>query len=113
MWSKRYVKASQTFRQDQSFKRFLLSEVKKAIVSSQARQRVPSLWKVISIKLINFFLIKIWGKVVQTVAKLYVNKPDARNPLDFSLSRTSVEVLIDQIQFFADLSYTFAQYLIT
>ena len=44
--------------------------------------------------------------------KSYVDKLDARNPLDFSLSRTSVEFLIDENNFFPDRSYTFSQYLI-
>ena len=46
--------------------------------------------------------------------KSYVDKLDARNPLDFRLSRTSIDHLMDQnIFFFPDRSYTFSQYLIT
>ena len=53
------------------------------------------------------------GKDVYSVEESYVDKLDARNPLDFSLSRPSVEFLIDQNIFFLDLSYTLSQYLIT
>ena len=49
----------------------------------------------------------------QRVEKSYVDKPDARKPLDFNLLRISPEFLIDQNKFLPFLSYTVVQYLMT
>ena len=43
----------------------------------------------------------------------YVDKSDARKPLDFNLLRISPEFLIDQNKFLRFLSYTVVQYLMT
>ena len=43
----------------------------------------------------------------------YVDKLDARNPLDFSLLNTSSELLIDQNICLPDLSLNCSQYVIT
>ena len=45
--------------------------------------------------------------------KSYVDKLDARKPLDFNLLRISPAFLIDQNKFLPFLSYTVVQYLIT
>ena len=62
---------------------------------------------------LSLFFDKIIGKNCIKRKKSYVDKLDARNPLDFSLLSTSSELLTDQNKFLPDLSQTFSQYLIT
>ena len=47
------------------------------------------------------------------IRKSYIDKPDARKPLDFILLRISPEFLIDQNKFLPFLSKTVVQYLMT
>ena len=49
-------------------------------------------------------MIRLWGNVVKRVEKSYVDKLDARKPLDFNLLRISSEYLIDQNKFLPFLS---------
>ena len=44
-------------------------------------------------------MIRLWDNVEKQVEKSYVDKPDARKPLDFNLLRISTEFLIDQNNF--------------
>ena len=45
--------------------------------------------------------------------KSYVDKPDARKPIDFNLLRISPGFLIDQNNYLPFFSYTVVQYLMT
>ena len=53
---------------------------------------------------VSFSLIRLCGNVVLRVEKSYVDKPDARKPLDFNILIISPEFLIDQNKFLPFLS---------
>ena len=54
----------------------------------------------VPINSVGFSLIRLCGNEVKIVEKSYVDKIDARKPLDFNLIRTSPEFLITNINFY-------------
>ena len=65
-----------------------------------------ALLKILSIKSTRLSLIRLWGKVVYDVEKLYVDKLDARKPHNLSLFNNS-HFYIDPKRFLPDFFIVF------